>query len=312
MNEINLKNLDLNLLYTLHILLEEKNVTRTALRLALSQSAISHSLRKLRTYFNDPLLVKTRRGMVPTAVAEELRGRLRLALEQISDLKGADRFDPALANGTIRIAASDYGAGIILPRLIERLSKRAPGIKIDCSPLLMNLDKDLENGFIDIAFGGYKPLPDLSNEPIFYDRYIGLAHSNHPLLKKKITKEILLQFKHSFIKVQLRTKRKDDLFKTLGIEPSKMVQIQIPYHMIAPFTVERNDLILIMPEMGARLISQLIDVKLFELPVKTEKYPYYQTWHPRRQEDQLHKWLRTQVKEVCKKLERYYKPAIPQ
>lgn len=311
MNEINLKNLDLNLLYTLHILLEERNVTRAASRLALSQSAISHSLRKLRGYFNDPLLVKTKRGMTPTSVAEELRGRLRLTLEQISVLRGDDRFNPASANGTIRVATSDYGAGIIFPRLMERLSKRAPGIKIDCYPLLMNLDKDIENGFIDIAFGGYKPLPELSNEPIFYDRYIGLAHPKHPIFKKKISKESLLEFNHSFIKVPIRTKRKDELFKTLGIDQTKMLQIQIPYHMIAPFTVERNDLILIMPEMGARLVSQLIDVKLFELPVKTEKYPYYQTWHPRRQEDQLHKWLRSQVKEVCKKLEEYYKPGVP-
>ena len=71
MNDINFTNIDLNLLYTLHILLEEKNVTRTASRLFLSQSAISHSLRKLRNYFKDPLLVKTKSGMVPTAITED-------------------------------------------------------------------------------------------------------------------------------------------------------------------------------------------------------------------------------------------------
>ena len=212
------------------------------------------------------------------------------------------RFDPALANVTIRVAASDYGASIIFPRLIQCLSKHAPGIKIDCSTLSMHTEKDLENGIIDFAFGGYKPLSNLYNDPIFYDRYIGLAYSKHPIFKKKITKESLLQFKHSFIKVPIATNRKDDLFRTLGIEPLNMVQIQIPYHIIAPFTVERSDLILIMPEMGARLLAQLMNIKLFELPVKIEKYPYYQSWHPRRQEDQLHKWFRTQVKEVCNQL----------
>ena len=303
MNEVRFKNIDLNLLYILHILLEERNVTRTASRLFLSQSAISHSLRKLRNYFKDPLLVKTNSGMVPTAVAEELRGSLRDALEQISELMGGSGFDPALANVTIRVAASDYGASIIFPRLLERLSERAPRIKIDCSTLSMHTEKDLENGIIDFAFGGYKPLPNLYNDTIFHDRYIGLANSKHPIFEKPITKGSLTQFKHSFIKVPHATKRKDDLFKMLGIEPSNMVQLQIPYHIIAPFTVEKNDLILIMPEIGARLLAQLIDVKLFELPVNTEKFPYYQSWHPRRHEDQLHKWLRTQVKEVCNTLE---------
>ena len=302
MNETNLRNLDLNLLYILHVLLEEKNVTRTANRLALSQSAISHSLRKLRTYFNDPLLVKTKREMVPTTVAEQLTGKLRIAIEQIEGLTRGERFDPSQASANIKVAVSDYGASIILPRLIEKLSKVAPRINIDCSTLSTYFEQDLENGLIDLSFGAYKPFSNLANEIIFHDRYIGLVRSGHPILKKGITKKSLSNFKHSFIKVPAYSRRKDEIFKTLGIKLLEGIQVHIPYYIVAPLIAERSDLILIMPEMGARQMAQMVDVTIFDLPIKTLKYPYYQTWHPRRQDDQLHQWLRNQIKDVCKNL----------
>ena len=299
MKIIHNEDLDMNLLYTLEILLEEKSVSKAASRLSVSQSAVSHSLKKLRQYFNDPLLVKTHNGMVPTPAAENLQGNLHIIIENIHRLFHESQFNPASAQGTIRIAATDYGSSIILPPLMGRLSKLAPNIKIDCMPLSSHMSKELQSGAIDIAFGGYKPFAGANHEVLFYDRYVGVVRENHPVLEKKITKKRLLKWKHILIKVPIGTTRKDKLYKILGQRIRDDFTLKIPYHMIASLSLENNDMVLIMPEKGANLITSMNKVAIFELPVKFERHAYLQSWHARSNDDKMHQWFRSQVKEIC-------------
>ena len=302
MKIIHNQDLDLNLLYTLEILLEEKSVSRAASRLALSQSAVSHSLKKLRHYFSDPLLVRTRYGMVPTPAAKSLQGDLHIVIENIHGLFHNSQFDPASAQGTIRIAATDYGSSVILPPLLGRISKSAPNIKIDCVPLSRHMSRELQNGTIDIAFGGYRPFSGAQHEVLFYDRYVGVTRANHPVFEEKITKKRLLKWKHILIKVPIGTARKDKLYKILGQSLANDFYLKIPYHMIASLSLENCDMVLIMPEKGAQLITSMANVTIFELPVEFEKHPYLQSWHIRNHNDRMHQWFRSQVKEVCASL----------
>ena len=300
MKSIHNQDLDLNLLYTLEVLLEEKSVSKAALRLSVSQSAVSHSLKKLRLFLNDPILVKAQNGMVPTPTAEKLKGKLHIIIENIHDLFHENQFDPKSAHGTIRIATTDYGSSIILPPLMGRLSTSAPNIKIDCVPLTYHLNKDLQSGEIDIAFGGYKPFSGVRHEVLFYDRYVGVVRRGHPILIEKITKKRLLKWKQILIKVPVGTTRKDKLYRLLGQRISNDFNLKISYHMVASFSLENNDMILIMPEKGANLITSLANVSIFELPVKFESHAYLQSWHARSHNDKMHQWFRNQVKEVCK------------
>ncbi len=303
---MDIQNLDLNLLKTLQVLLEELNVSRAASRLSLSQSAVSHALGRLRAYFNDPLLIKVKNGMTPTAMAEELKEPLTHIIGHIKDLTGEDRFDPAVERATFRIAASDYGAGIILPRLIEIMSVKAPNCSIECSPISDHLEHDLKLGLIDLAFGGYKPFDNFCYETIFDDRYIGVVRSNHPILEQNITREHLTGFPHVYIAVSANTQRKDELYKSLGITGLNNIVVREPYFLVAPLIVEKSDLILIMPAMGAKVMAQIIDVALFNLPARIKTFPFIQVWHRRRDNDKMHWWFRQQVKEVCKKIETFF------
>jgi len=123
---INLRQIDLNLLLTLDVLLSEHNVTRAAQRLHLSQPSVSVHLAKLRDIFGDPLLLPGPRGMQPTARAEELREPLRMALQALEQALGpAGSFDPASASNTWRIAAADYGESAILLPALARLRAEA-------------------------------------------------------------------------------------------------------------------------------------------------------------------------------------------
>ncbi len=300
-----IQNLDLNLLKTLHVLLEELNVSKAATRLSLSQSAVSHALGRLRDYFNDPLLIKIKNGMTPTPMAEEIKSPLHKILSQIQDLSGETLFEPSVEKTTFRIAASDYGAGIILPRLIEKMSIEAPYCSIECSPISAHLEHDLKLGLIDLAFGGYKPFENFSSETIFNDRYVGVVRSTHPILSNKIGKQQINAWPHAYIAVSANTHRKDELYRSLDIDQNTIVHAKQPYFLVAPLIVERSDLILIMPEMGAKVMAKIIDVQLFELPTQIKTFPFVQVWHRRRDNDTMHQWFRSQVKQVCKKIEAF-------
>ncbi|MCF6245727.1 MAG: LysR family transcriptional regulator [Desulfobacula sp.] len=305
---MDIQNLDLNLLKTLHVLLEERNVSRAATKLSLSQSAVSHALGRLRTYFNDPLLIKVQNGMTPTVLADELKVPLSGIIERIGELTGKDTFNPAVQTATFKIAASDYGSGIILPRLIEKMSVLAPNCSIECSPISNHLEHDLKIGMIDLAFGGYKPFENFSYDTIFNDRYVGVVKKGHPILKSAITKRQLQVWPHTYIDISANTQRKDELYKSLGIKTSDTVIVRQPYFLVAPLIVEKSDLILIMPEMGARVMAQIIDITLFELPTLINTFPFIQVWHRRRDNDKMHQWLRQQVADVCQKINAFFNP----
>lgn len=302
---MNIRDLDLNLLKTLFALLEELSVSRAARRLALSQSAVSHALSRLRIHFNDPLLIKIKNGMAPTALAQELKTPLSGILEQIRTLTGEGEIDLSVEKAVFRISASDYGAGIILPRLMEKMSVLAPHCSIECHPVSEHVEHDLRLGLIDLAFGGYKPFDAYSFETLFKDRYVGVVRSNHPILAQEIRKEALSAYPHAYISVSANTNRKDKLYQSLGITQDARVLLREPYFLAAPLIVEKSDLILMMPEMGAKVLTRVIDVALFDLPTAIKSFPFIQIWHPRRNNDKLHQWFRTQVKDVCTNIKAY-------
>jgi DNA-binding transcriptional LysR family regulator len=305
---LNINDLDLNLLKTLHVLLEEQNVGRAASRLSLSQSAVSHALGRLRSFFNDPLLIKVQNGMAPTLFAQDLATPLTRIIHDIKDLAGDDTFDPGTETAAFRIAASDYGAGIILPRLIERMVSLAPHCSIECRPMSDHLEHDLKLGLVDLAFGGYKPFDNYSSEVIFNDRYIGVVRNGHPILDKKITKKSIRQWPHSYIDASAYTSRKDQLYKSLGIDVPGDILARQPYFLVAPLIVEKSDLIILMPLMGAKVMARIIDVTLFELPTAIKTFPFIQVWHKRRDNDKMHGWLRSQIRDICTHIDDFFKP----
>ena len=298
---MDIQNLDLNLLKTLNVLLEEQSVSRAGIRLSLSQSAVSHALGRLRTHFNDPLLIKVKDGMKPTAVAEELKIPLSRIINQIQELTDEGKFDPAVERTTLKIAASDYGAGIILPRLLEKMSLKAPHCRLECSPISNRLEHDLKLGLIDLAFGGYDSFENFSHETLFNDRYLGVVRAGHPILDFSITRKQIANWPHVYISASTYTQVKDELYKALRLTSPANIIAREPYFLVAPFIVEKSDLILIMPEMGAKVMAQIIDIVLFELPIGEISFPFIQVWDRRRDNDKMHQWFRRQIKDVCQK-----------
>src|SRR6516225_764974 len=199
---MNIKKLDLRLLESLDALVTERNVTRAASRVHLSQPAMSSALKRLRDIFDDPLLMRTRRGMVPTPRGIELAQSARTVLERVNAMSlGARPFDPSTAERTFRIAMTDYTEFVLLPSLIRRLQVVAPHVNIAVRPHDGRTQADdLADGNIDLAVASFRHASGrLKCHELFRERFVCLARKDNPKIGKRLTLAKFTDLSHAFI-----------------------------------------------------------------------------------------------------------------
>lgn len=296
---INLRRLDLNLLVTLDVLLEEHNVTRAAARLNFSQPAVSVHLAKLRELLGDPLLLPGPRGMRPTARAEELREPLRQALEALEHtLAPSTPFDPAAATNTWRIAASDYGESTIALPALANLRAQAPGTRIAIVEMQpARIARQAALGDIDLAFHTVAGSPpDMRRRTLFAERYVLVGRDDHPRLKRKST---LAQFcALDFVLVSHDGGGfegvTDEALARLGMR--RRVVLSVPHFLFVASVVARTDLVAMLPERLARQVAEeRSGLRIVAAPVDVPGYRMAMLWHERLHRDPAHRWLREQI-----------------
>ena len=180
--------LDLNLLRVFFAIWDLRSLTAAGDRLGLTQPAISHSLRRLRERFGDPLFVRVANRMLPTDAAVRLHEPLDQAFELLNrTLQSGVVFDPRVTERTFRVAMSDIAEVYILPRLINELSRISPSIRVHIVPLLPeSLVSSMRSGEIDLAIGAVSVSDkNLISIDVFNDRYICLVRANHPIAKSE-------------------------------------------------------------------------------------------------------------------------------
>ncbi len=180
-----IKALDLNLLKALDALIDEGSVTRAALRLSLTQPAVSGMLTRLREYFDDPLFVRAQRGMVPTSRAQALAGPVKHILEEIARVLTPPQFSPAQAQLTFTIAATDYALKAVIVPLMHTLKQHAPGIRVAVLPVdNERLGMQFERGSIDLALVTPETTPDgLHARALYQESYVCVMRKGHPAAK---------------------------------------------------------------------------------------------------------------------------------
>jgi DNA-binding transcriptional LysR family regulator len=151
--------IDLNLLRVFDALFEMRSVTRVADRLGLTQSAVSHALGRLRRMMDDPLFIRSPRGLQPSARAEQIAPGVRASLQQLRDALAPPRFDPASATRRFTVAAGAYFCTLIVPVLFEHVRQTAPGVSLRVVPLIENGTAMLDRGTIDLALSGMQEVP---------------------------------------------------------------------------------------------------------------------------------------------------------
>lgn len=282
---------------------EEANVTRAAVRLSISQPALSAQLARLRLLIGDPLLVpsETGRGMVATTHAIALRHRLHAALE---DLRAAVRppslFDPLIETRTFTIAATDYAAIVLGLALVERLLAGAgPGIRIRIRDLQATSNEALERGDVDLLIGADKDQTEVMPvSKLLDERYVMIQRKGHPRGTHPLDLGGYCLLKHVLVSPFDGDLRGliDEQLAQLGHH--RDVVLAVHQFALAPMIVERGDFVSTLPERLARRFADRVD--LFELPFPAREFSLFTTWHPRSHQDQGHVWLRRQLAVLAK------------
>lgn len=290
-----LRRLDLNLLVTLDALLAEHNVTRAAERLHLSQPTVSVQLGKLRDIFHDPLLLPGARGMRPTARADELREPLRQALQSLQQAVSASTpFNPAHADQTWRVAASDYGASTILLPALAGLRASAPGTRLALMALTPpTLSQQMTQGHLDLAFHVSEEAPaGLRRRPLFTEQYVLVGRADHPGLQRRPTLAQFCKLDHAVVSpdgggFHAAT---DAALAELG--KSRHVVLSLPQFLFLKSTLEHTDLVSMMP---ARLVRGNKALKVVEPPIHVPGFEMWMLWPERLHRDPAHQWLREHI-----------------
>jgi DNA-binding transcriptional LysR family regulator len=292
----NLRNVDLNLLVTLRALLTERNVTRAAERLHLSQPSVSVQLGKLRRIFADPLLIAGPRGMLPTRRAVELLGPLQDALAGVDRvLQPSAPFDPARAQLTWHIAAADYAEYTIVLPVLPRLRTLAPGVRIAVHQMTpARLLKQLETGAIDLAFATTDEVPQhLRGHVLFRERYVLAARKGHSALKRRLTPGGFADLDYVLVSPDGGGFRgvTDTILDALG--KKRRVVLSVPHFLFVPEVLQRSDLVAMLP---SRLVARRArHLQVREAPINIPGYEMAMVWHERSHLDAAHSWLREQI-----------------
>jgi DNA-binding transcriptional LysR family regulator len=191
-----LKN-DLNLLTVFDTLYDLRSVTQAARRLNLTQSAVSHALRRVRVMVGDPLFVRAAGTLQPTARARAMAPMVREGLARLREAMLPAEFVPEQSQRIFTVAASSYFCALLIPRLIAVARAQAPGITVRTVPINADLLARLDGGTVDLALGAFTGLPrGFLVEALFREKLVWIASNDNPIVKQRLGHAELLRIAH--------------------------------------------------------------------------------------------------------------------
>jgi DNA-binding transcriptional LysR family regulator len=300
---MNLRQFDLNLLIALDTLLKERNVTRAAERLHLSQPAMSGMLSRLRHAFGDELLVRVGRNLEPTEFAAGIAERVHRAVLDVEDLLDATRpFAPATDSRAFRISTSDYASLLLFGSLMRKLRDLAPGIQAHFVPLDHTLGDRLTSGEVDFGVLPMEFEAALPSVPLFEDSWVCAAWSGHPSLDDRLTIEKFLEEQHmAFNFTDPGHVSVADLYLARnGHERRIMASTQS--FTAAPFLLKGSRLLAVVPRRLGEWMRSVAEIRLLELPFEVPPLREKLVWNPRFTSSPAHVWMRDRLVEIARAL----------
>jgi DNA-binding transcriptional LysR family regulator len=292
---VRLAGIDLNLLTSLDALLATQSVTRAARALGRTQPAVSHALRRLRELLGDELLVRTPDGMQPTPRAQELRPAVRAAIEAAEAvLQEAPAFDPARAERSFALAMADQISFLVLPALIARLAREAPGVRIDQrpgSPPALGDD-------VDLAISVFRDQPaSAREEPLFREEFACVIRRGSPAARGPFDLKRYLALPHLLVAPRgLPGGPLDDALARAG--QRRRVVLTVPHFLVAPHVIAATDLVWTAPVRLARAFAHL-PLAVREPPFRVDGFTVAMRWHVRLDRDPGLRWLRGVLREIA-------------
>jgi DNA-binding transcriptional LysR family regulator len=306
---LNIGNVDLNLLVMFEALMQERNVTRAANRLGLSQPAASSALKRLRETLADPLFIRTRGGMRPTPRAEQLFASVSQSLVSIQHaLRTGTSFVPQQAERSFSVMMSDVGEIVYLPRLIRLLRREAPGVRLFVRRLARpRVHDELASGAIDLAIGWMERANGLCHETLFREEFVCIVRPGHPRVKRRLTPSQMESEWH--LVVGRHDVESDTILRFGGRAASRgrgmadvphpaKIAMTVPHFLAVPNIIANTDFLCIVPRRLAQVYADFGQVRIAALPATGETFEVSQFWHKRLDADPGSLWLRQTVRSL--------------
>jgi DNA-binding transcriptional LysR family regulator len=295
MSDFDVRSINLNLLPALEALLGEGSVSGAARKVHVSQSAMSHSLAKLRELFGDPLFVAGGGRLHRTPLADRLARELPRALDQLGlAVARPEPFVPASSHRSFRLATLDYFELTALPDVLAYLAKHAPHVNLEIERFSPALVPALVAGDVDLALIGASqalPMTGLSHAPMYEDSFAVMVRPDHPRVGRKLDLDTYLALGHVLVSVEGRREGAvDRALQKLG--HTRRVAIRVPHFISAPLAVLRTDHVCTIASSVARRAHELFGVRVLEPPLEVPGATVVAAWSRRKDEDPATRWLR--------------------
>ncbi|WP_313677224.1 LysR substrate-binding domain-containing protein [Pantoea vagans] len=292
---------DLNLLPVLLVMMEERNVTRAAERLGITQPALSNALNRLRETLNDPLFIRERYGMRPTPKAEQLAQVVSAALSSIDKvILGQQDFDPLHATRLFTLAPNNYVEFIMMPAIVARLRDCAPGIRLRLTPFGNDVtETGVISGNTDMVLGRIVEPPDnLVVQHLMNEGLACVIRADHPLVGENLSAEQYEQLKH--VNVLPPGRMRAGLYQALekrGLR--RQVAVSVTHFLAVPEMIAVTDYCATLPRLICQHLSRDQRLRIVPAPVDLGTFPVEMGWHARYRDDPAHRWFRSLVAETA-------------
>ena len=312
---MNISRIDLNLLVYLDVLLRQRNVTKAANQLGISQPAMSNGLRRLRDLFGDPLLVRTSEGMMPTERAQELQPVVREMLASVEKaIQPIKEFDASNSDRVFRIMASDYTESTLAHPLLTKLRELAPNIKLDIMTPSDVSYEDVEQGKVDLVINRFHEIPQSFHQTtVWHDGFSCLMSKDNPIADN-FNLDTYLEAEHVWVS-------KTGMGTGVGVNPSDVqrlgwvdseldklgktrnITVFTRHYLSAMRMAEQRGLVVTVPTKAAQSQRNKPNILIKPAPFPIQPLELKMAWSPLLQSNPGHQWLRRLIKSVAEEIE---------
>lgn len=295
-----MKNVDLHLITIFDAVMTEGSMTKAAQRLAITQSAVSNAVARMRLVWNDPLFIPAGRGIKPSAKAQALWRDIEGPLASIRMAAAPAPFDPTTSTHTFRLAVTDYLSGALWPVLRRYIEAQAPSMSLHAVPYASgNVQRQLSDNEIDICFSSLSEMGDqIRFQRVFTEDWICAMRRDHPLAKASLTQERFLTADHLLVSLSgSPVGVADAALDRLG--KRRKVAVTLNNFGGVPSLLLASNLICMLPAGVIRTHALRDEVHTCAVPFEIPPFHCHIAWHFRNERDAAHRWMRALVAQMC-------------
>ncbi|WP_290697195.1 LysR family transcriptional regulator [Amphritea sp.] len=287
-------------LKTLKLIYELGSLTAAAIELGQNQPTVSYTLDQMREALQDPLFVRSGRGVAPTRRCHQIMPEIDSLLRGMSELLQPENFVPSNATLDVTLSCNQYELQVIVPSLVQRLNRLAPNIRMTFIQSHVSGHQQLQRGQCDLLLSPVvHDYEALYQRALFQDRYVCLMSAEHPLAKQEIGRDEYIEAKH--LEIHYEGGWKPTYLNTPELQGVSLnVALRLPSVSNFIPTIASTNLVMTLPERLAKLIGGPMQIKD---PPFISRFELCLYWNKMTHHSKAHQWLREQIIEVCSELD---------